>query len=70
MVDTPGSDTNPNPNPNPHPNPNQESDMASLKAEGIDTLVPVLWSGWQESPAPAPPPLHGRRPMLLEPPAS
>ena len=44
--------------------------MASLKAEGIDTLVPVLWSGWQESPAPAPPPLHGRRPMLLEPPAS
>ena len=48
--------------------------MASLKAEGIDTLVPVLWSGWQESPAPAPPPLHARPPlhasMLLEPPAS
>ena len=37
--------------------------MASLKAEGIDTLVPALWSGWQESPTPAPPPLHGRRSM-------
>ena len=42
--------------------------MASLKAEGIDTLVPVLvWVARVASPAP--PPLHGRRPML-EPPAS
>ena len=33
------------------PNPNQESDMASLKAEGIDTLVPALvWVARVASP--------------------
>ena len=44
--------------------------MASLKAEGIDTLVPaLLWVARVASPAP-PPLHHGRRLMLLEPPAS
>ena len=43
--------------------------MASLKAEGIDTLVPaLLWVARVASPTRLP--LHGRRLMLLEPPAS
>ena len=42
---------NPHPHPHPNPNPNQESDMASLKAEGIDTLVPALvWVARVASP--------------------